>query len=143
MKTKKYTLTEKDVKKAIGSVLKEFLNRDTVDTMSNLGINDPTEEDVVDKNELKQKCQEFIQKTNEYFQYFKQFYGYIDGVEEDEEKGIKGVRGVRDVIRSRNLFGARDLSDEFLQEDLEYFCKTLFNLDSALQETVETAENLL
>ncbi len=143
MKTKKYTLTEKDVKKAIGSVLKEFLNRDTVDTMSNLGINDPTEQDVVDKNELKQKCQEFIQKTNEYFQYFKQFYGYIDGVEEDEEKGIKGVRGVRDVIRSRNLFGARDLSDEFLQEDLEYFCKTLFNLDSALQETVETAENLL
>ena len=143
MKTKKYTLTEKDVKKAIGSVLKEFLDRGTVDAMSNLGINDPTEQDVVDKNELKQKCQEFIQKTNEYFQYFKQFYGYIDGVEEDEEKGIKGVRGVRDVIRSRNLFGARDVSDEILQENLEYFCKTLFNLESALQDTVETAENLL
>lgn len=139
----KYKITEKTINEAVKSTLNEFLNRDDVDTMTSVGIKDPTENDVVNVDELKQKCSEFIQKSQEYFQYFNQFYGYIDGVEEDEEKGLTGTPGVRGTIRNRNAFGARNLGDEYLEQDLNYFAETLRNLKWGFTEVIECAEGFL
>ena len=138
---KSYKISENTLNKAVKSVITEFLNRDDMQMFSNLGIKDPTENSVVNEQELKQKCSEFIQKSNEYIQYLNQFYAYIDGTEEDLENGIEKVNGVRDVIRSRNLFGARNLHDEYLESDLDTLSKSIRELRYAINDTIECAES--
>ena len=140
--SKKYKITESTLKNAVKSVVTEFLNRDGVDAMVGYGLNDPTEENVVNEEELKQKCDEFVQKTNEYLQYFQGFYQYIDGVEEDAENGVEAKEGVRQTIRSRNSFGARDLHDEYLEENLTNLAKSLNNLQYAANEAIESVESI-
>lgn len=135
---KKVKLTEKQLKNAVNFVLNEFFNRDDVDTMTSLGIKDPTEENVVNTEDLKQKCSEFIQKTNEYLQFFKTFYEYIDGVEENED-GINGSLGVRGTIKSRNLFGARDVIDSNLEIDLDNLDDSLRKVNWSLEEAIDAA----
>lgn len=139
---KKYKITESTIKNAVKSVVTEFLNRDDVDAMVGYGLNDPTEENVVNEEELKQKCDEFVQKTNEYLQYFQGFYQYIDGVEEDAENGVEAKEGVMQTIRSRNSFGARDLHDEYLEENLANLTKSLNNLQYAANEAIESVESI-
>ena len=138
---KKYKLSEGDIKNAVKSVVTEFFNRDDMDSMSNFGIKDPTEDSVVNEEEIKQKCAEFVQKTNEYTQYLNQFYAYIDGAEEDTENGVQETSGVRGAIRSRNLFGARNLADEYLEENLNNLSDSLNRLKYAISEAIECAES--
>lgn len=138
---KKYKISESELKNAVKSVVTEFFNRDDMDTLTGYGLKDPTEDDVVNEEELKQKCAEFIQKSNEYLQYFNQFYAYIDGAEEDVENGVPETNGVRGTIRGRNLFGARNLHDEYLEEDIVNLADSLHKLRYAFSETIECAES--
>lgn len=137
---KQYNVSEKAITGAVKSVLNEFFDRSTMDSFKAFGIKDPTEGEVVDEAELKEKCGLFLQKCNEFSAVLKEFYGYIDGVEEDAENGVQGQRGVRSVIRGRNLFGARNVHDEFLEEDINTLEKSLWELQSALRDAYECAE---
>ena len=139
----KYKITENTIKNAVGTVLNEFFNRDEMETFKSYGLNDPTDENVVNEEELKQKCGEFVQKCEEFSQYLNQFYCYINGADADEENGIEAVSGVRDTIRSRNLFGARDLHDEYLQQDIETLEKSLREVQWSINSAKESAESLL
>lgn len=138
-----YKLSENSLAGIIKTTINEFLDRDTMDRMSSLGIKDSTEDSVLNEAELKQKCSEFIQKCNLFYETLREFYGYIYGVEEDKENGVQAVRGAREIMRNRNMFGARDIHDEYLEEDLGYLSDSLSKLQSALEDSVENAETFV
>ena len=58
-----YKLSENSLAGIIKTTINEFMDRDTMDRMSSLGIKDPTEDSVLNEAELKQKCSEFIQNA--------------------------------------------------------------------------------
>lgn len=127
----------------VSETVNEFFDRDTMDSFKSLGIKDPSDEYTVDEQELKNTCSIFLQKCGEFKAILDKFYGYIDGVEADEENGVQAVQGVRSTMRGRNMFGARDMHDEFLEEDLNNLEGALWQLKSNLEEAMESVETIV
>ena len=138
----KVTIGESGIKQIISSTINEFFDRETMDSMQALGIKDPSSDYTINQGELKEKCGAFIQKCNEFETIIREFYAYIDGVEEDAENGVEGSLGARGIMRRRNMFGARNIQDEILEEDLDELEKALWRLKSALEDAVEGTEAL-
>lgn len=143
MAKREYRITENSLKENIKSTINEFFNRDFMDRAASLGIKDPTEDSVLDEEELKEKCRQFVQKCNEFNVILKEFYGYIYGVEEDAENGVQGMKGAVNIMRHRNLFGARNYHDQYLESDLKYLADSLGDLQSAMQDTIECSETFV
>jgi hypothetical protein len=119
------------------------MNRDMVDRMSALGIKDPTEDEVVNEDELRNECSNFRNACETFMKSYRQFSEYINGVEEDVENEIQGTRGVRSVIRSRNSFGARDIHDAYLEEDLNSLSEALSNFNLSMEEVLDNINMFL
>lgn len=139
----KVEIGRNSLKQAVVETVNEFFNRDTMDSFKSLGIKDPSDEYTVDEQELKNTCSIFLQKCGEFKAILDKFYGYIDGVEADEENGIQAVQGVRSTMRGRNMFGARNIHDEFLEEDLNNLEGALWQLKSNLEEAMESVDTIV
>lgn len=137
---KKITLTEAQFRSILKCAMNEFLDRDTMNKMTSLGIKDPTDKYTVNADELKQKCAEIYQKCNDFLNTLKSFEGYVDGVEEDVENGVSPVDGVRHTMRLRNMFGARNLKDEYLEQDLNDLSDVIWKAKSAVTNLFEQVE---
>ena len=139
----KVEIGRNSLKQAVVETVNEFFNRDTMDSFKSLGIKDPSDEYTVDEQELKNTCSIFLQKCGEFKVILDKFYGYIDGVEADEENGVQAVQGVRSTMRGRNMFGARNIHDEFLEEDLNNLEGALWQLKSNLEEAMESVDTIV
>lgn len=139
MAGKKYNITENSLKNAVIESLNEFFDRDMMDQMKSFGINDPSEKYTVDEREVKMRCNAFIQKCQEFQQVLREFDMYVNGVEEEAESGAEGTRGARTNIRLRNMFGARDINDQFLEESLDALDDALRHLNSAVEDAIDAA----
>ena len=140
---KTYKVNESSLKNTIKSVINEFFDRETMDSMRKLGIDDPSEKYSVDKNELKAKINESKQKCEEFKQVCAVFGQYINGVDEDLENGVQGSDGVRMTMRYRNMFGARNLQDQYLEQELDELHEELWKLDMEMEEVIGACENVL
>jgi hypothetical protein len=132
---KSYNITENALKNAIRESVSEIIGRDTIDRLSSLGVKDPSEEYSVNSAELKQKCDAFIDRCNEFYTAFQEFKDYIDGVE--------GANGALHNIRMRNMFGARNIDDQYFEEDLDALSKSLEKLYAALYDACDCTETFV
>lgn len=141
---KVYKLSESVLSNIVEEAVGEMFSRDSnlFNAMSSLGIKDPSDKYSVDEEELQQKCKEFVQSCNEFKKIVMSFYQYLNGVEEDEENGVKGTDGVLMTMKYRNMFGARNLGDEYLQESLQDLTDTVHTLDKTLEDVVYLSENM-
>lgn len=147
MGKKVYSINEKQVAGIVKSTINEFLNRDFADKMQSFGITDPSAQYTVNEGEIKQKCEEFLQKCDEFNEYLTEFDKYLNWIEEEVEDGEEQPRqqyptGVRMTMKYRNMFGARDFHDEYLEEDLNYLSEAVSELRSKLSDAYDCAETL-
>ena len=133
----------KNLKQLVREAVTEFFDRETMDSLKSQGITDPSDQYTVNHDEVKQKCQEFLAKVNAFKQEMAQFDMYINNVPDDDDGDNTLPLGARMSIRHRNMFGARDLDDEYLEQDLDNIDSELHQLDMALIGVTDAIEAML
>lgn len=121
------------IKECVGNLLKEGPFGFSGNDFARLGLKNPADKYVINKDEL-------AQKTNEFIAVAKTYIGYINGVEEDVENNIKETDGVTLSMKMHAMWSddedergfAEDLQKsgyslsrvvDFLQELVDYYCR--------------------
>lgn len=120
---------EKELKSLIRKTIIESVFGYNGQDFQNMGLKNPADNYMVDKQELSQKTQEFIKAIDEY-------YSYIDGVEEDAENGNKEVPGIARNIRMHSMW-SDDEDEGYFCDNLEKVSRELYSIKNMLQELVE------
>ena len=122
-------LNEDKLKTIIAKVLKESVFGLSGRDLEDMGLKNPADDYVVDKNEL-------AQKTNEFLSALKNFNAYLAGVEEDAENGIKAKDGVYQTMRSRAMWND-DSDEEYISNLLRDVSFSLSHIENLLGDVID------
>ncbi len=132
----------KNLKQMVKEAVSEFFDRDTMDSFKSMGINDPSDEYSINYEDVKSQCQAFLEKLKAFDQELQKFDVYINNVPDDEDADPSAPRGVRSTMKHRNMFGARNLDDEFIEQDLDNIDQELHRVHLSFGGLIDAIESM-
>ena len=132
----------KKLKQAVREAMSEFFDRETMDSFKAMGINDPSDEYSINYEEVKAQCQAFLEKVKAFDQELVKFDTYINNVPDDEDGDQTAPSGVRMTMKHRNMFGARNLDDEFIEQDLDNIDEELHRVHLGFMGLIDALETM-
>jgi hypothetical protein len=132
----------KKLKQAVREAMSEFFDRETMDSFKAQGFKDPSDEYSINYEEVKAQCQAFLEKVKAFDQELVKFDTYINNVPDDEDGDQTAPSGVRMTMKHRNMFGARNLDDEFIEQDLDNIDEELHRVHLGFMGLIDALETM-